>query len=1376
MKRNWQRSPVHGLVALSLLAAAASGPVGGAVQPRPRTGELAFVASAPELHPNLARGLEHGTKFDDAGLSSVNLFNGNLLVAVSLGQAFPVDARLRHQLVLHYNSNVWDFQTAAGSATARPVRLANAGLGFDLSFGRLLAPGSDGNGSTHWLYNGPDGSPHLFYSDLHHDTPDSGDTGDATQYSRDGSYLRLRHVGAAEKRVESPDGTWKVFSPAAGAWRLSRIASPSGLGVDVTYPVDGSWTLTDSHGRVQTVSFMADPSGQYPRLVSRVEVGAAGGARAAYVFTYTTAAVSRSCADSRGGTETVPLLASITDPAGQVQTFEYATTDCVNGGRLRRLKLLEGGFLEWAYGEYQFPPFACDGGTPAYFRVVPGVTSRKMVNPDGSVAGTWTYAVQTDAAAAPSCGLAGRRTVVITPLGDKTVHHFAMGTDAPGSGSPGLYALPFAPGQPDASGQLFLAEQIFHCPSGGDCDLVRTKWAQWQQDRSCAAVSGDCFDTNRRLSRTRVVYEDDEPLAGVPRFRDMVWSNYDGLGHYRTETQTSNFGQADSLVTTRSTNPDAGIYTPAGLGRGTVFSVPALGAPWFLDDSAYVERTDEDGARTRTDQCFAADGRLLRSRQRVTAALRSTHDVVTTHAWSGGQEVETSLYGGDLQPLGLDADLCLLPLPTGRFAIQREYQHGVLARQLHLDESGAPLPFYTVDRDIDLDTGKPVAERDVSGLATAYEYDLLGRTVWEKPEEGAWTQSVYSPPNGGSAWNSGPGSILYRRPNGGGTPLQTTTMLQDVFGRRTGEWFSMPGGVISGRRTQYNALGWKTAESTAYQPGNPGTLVWTTYLDFDAFGRARTVRPPEGAAHDTVVSYLGDREVRRLRKAGKAYVPSTTTCVEDTLTAITRYDGLGRVWVERQEQPQPLQGRTAEVELVYDLSGMPSLRIQRDTVGATQETRRAEYTYDGRGFALTSTTRTASGRIASSFVYSDYDARGLFHHQEISGDLYPTAVETSHSYDAAGHPLVVADAANPSKLWKEFFYGEENGSDPSPDHRLGRLVRAVRHNYFESAHHTVTDSYVYAGLGGRVSEKTTDVHTVSSSSMELRMDKSYRLSTVWDQLGNVSQVGYPVCVSCSAGEPTAALQLTYGSSQGFVTSITGTRGSAAESWLSDVDWHLAGNAAEVTHANGVRDVYAADLYRQARPSSVTVYGPSADVRFASGPIVYDGIGRQCGIGPRGLVFSPPALAEDEDTPTACTYVHEIDPFAQWNGRVTDSSCRGNFLESYSLYDAVDRRVAFLDRKGLKKITVNGAPFWVPDADQFVRTWFVYGLTGQLLTKVDDNFSLGWRSSLDYVHGLGAVQGKANRTAAAPGFVTIYHQHPLEVRSTRPNGWAWPSEP
>jgi hypothetical protein len=128
--------------------------------------------------------------------------------------SYPVGGGLSYRLPLVYNSNVWDFQSRQASdgtdlVQVFPARRSNAGMGWLLSLGRLDAPSAVGNNSGRWVYSGPDGAAHHFYSKLHEgDAEDSGDTVavQRVRYTRDATYLRLIDQGAAGKDVEFPNG------------------------------------------------------------------------------------------------------------------------------------------------------------------------------------------------------------------------------------------------------------------------------------------------------------------------------------------------------------------------------------------------------------------------------------------------------------------------------------------------------------------------------------------------------------------------------------------------------------------------------------------------------------------------------------------------------------------------------------------------------------------------------------------------------------------------------------------------------------------------------------------------------------------------------------------------------------------------------------------------------------------------------------------------------------------------------------------------------------------------------------------------------------------------------------------------------------------
>ena len=103
------------------------------------------------------------------------------------------------QLLLTYNSSVWDYKYEYGSdfpgdpehlkRHAYPERYSNAGLGWILSMGALMPALSDlagGDPPGRWLYRAPDGSTHDFGF--------SYDPVVAT--TADGSFLRLKRFPA----------------------------------------------------------------------------------------------------------------------------------------------------------------------------------------------------------------------------------------------------------------------------------------------------------------------------------------------------------------------------------------------------------------------------------------------------------------------------------------------------------------------------------------------------------------------------------------------------------------------------------------------------------------------------------------------------------------------------------------------------------------------------------------------------------------------------------------------------------------------------------------------------------------------------------------------------------------------------------------------------------------------------------------------------------------------------------------------------------------------------------------------------------------------------------------------------------------------------
>ena len=145
---------------------------------------LMFIAAPAlaQLHPVLERGFAPDKIYRVGDVDSVNPFNGNLIVSLPLGPTYPVGGDLKYGLTLTYNSMLWDYYMAPDDThplcdskgpeapidppgendcvnlVAEPTPLTNAGLGWRLSLGDLLAQGQPGNTVPTWLYVAPDGS------------------------------------------------------------------------------------------------------------------------------------------------------------------------------------------------------------------------------------------------------------------------------------------------------------------------------------------------------------------------------------------------------------------------------------------------------------------------------------------------------------------------------------------------------------------------------------------------------------------------------------------------------------------------------------------------------------------------------------------------------------------------------------------------------------------------------------------------------------------------------------------------------------------------------------------------------------------------------------------------------------------------------------------------------------------------------------------------------------------------------------------------------------------------------------------------------------------------------------------------------------------
>jgi RHS repeat-associated protein len=1111
-------------------------------------------------HPNIARGFNGG--FGGGDLDSVNPFNGNLVIRIPIGQTYKVNGHLSYQLSLIYNNNVWDHQQHNDGTTtytqAIPNRTANAGLGWTVSLGRLNPPISNDVDTNRTVYMSPDGALHAFYPTLH-----EGETGvSSIGYTRDGTYLRYNSIS---NTVEFPDGTIHTFNATGFP---TQIRDRFNNQINIDYSTANLWSISDGF-RTQRVWFRAGS----PQLVDRIELSAfGGGAPATWTLHYSSddslSFTVAGCGNNDPSTAmtAVPLLTQVLLPDGSTYKMAFADYGTqvlppCQVGMLKGMTLPTLGKVEWDYIQYSFP----NTSSPRAFRQSStGVGARRLKDAAGGVIGQWTYstAMTPDASFPQPQELVN---TVVTPLGDKAVNYFSVSTTLTASGWSILdYGLPFSRYVTDGGSLTrYLSGRIYDYDSGtGSYQLKRSSFVAYDRDDNIVnSVVEEDTRKNQRVLSTRTNYDDQGALLDA-----VVYSSFDGLGHYRQADLFGNFGAGDNRTTNVNYNPGQtypGAFTP-----------PAVSAPWVL--GTYSDSTaTEGGVSAKSEYCFDTTiGFLLRSRSLTSGTTRSPNDVVMRYTASNGNVGVEESFGGDGAGLDTTATLCNLVLPANQYQTNYTYQYGSLA----VAQMSPGIPFRSVDRDIDASTGLTTTSRDESGLATTYLYDALARATAVRPAQDSWTSIVYTPASSSSSLAQ---TYVARQGNGGSGILAESKTLFDSLGRVQQEQERMPDGTWSSRTSTYNAMGWKTFASEM------GSANGITYLNYDPFGRPATIRPADGSAHDVTLSYAGTHTVTRTVKVATSYNPATGTASETSAPTIETYDRQGRL-------VQVTEPNGVNTNYEYDI-GSRLKRVCQEASGSTCGQERL-FTYDNRGF-LTSEKHPEKGAAGNGFVtYTNYDSRGH------AGRMVDGPNDLLYSYDRAERLFQIQENANSqhsARVLKSFTFGPNNAG---ADLRLGKVQKAQRYNYVLGSTVTalITETYTYAGRQGRPSQRDTQLSVNGGT------NESFTQSFGWDDLGHAQTINYPTCTF--TGCTSAARGLTNLYTNGWLTGISGYTGTAPGQTAGiGITYYSNGLIKDVAHSNGIVDTQGNDPNGFVRPASITSTLGGTTL-WSTGTYRYDGAG------------------------------------------------------------------------------------------------------------------------------------------------------------------------
>ena len=1201
---------------------------------RARTLRLLFTLLAatalPALaqeHPNFARGFGVQASFDRSQLDSINKFNGNLNIRIPLGFDYPVNASLSYGLNLYYSGNNWRYTTTThdewGNELPEPHIDAhtsddwNAGFGWLVSLGRISIP----PGFDDIAYQSPDGHWHKLYSSLHDsDWPrDAGDTsGRHWMYTRDGSYLRVKMFPNENIEVHFPDGAVHLFY---GNGLIYQLKDRHGNKVDIQtinpwtghephpnteWPNSNTLRLRDDHGRTQYIHMRPNSFPPYEmagpmEIVGSVEVAGPHGTRAFYRMNYTRKTLSHPCTSNPSEPiyTFVPALTSVELPDGtKFEMPDYDTGDggytCSNpnlggfAGTLQSMKLPTLGKIEWVYREYQFPG---NDEQDAYHSFhAGGVGTRRLRNADGTINSIRTYSTAT--ARAPGSEWPAPPSHVVntittyepngTTILTREKAYFSTDTyETTGGDTQGWYGLPISrvpraaatnvAANPDGSSPgRFLSTETFDAAG----TLLRSTYARYEGD-------GDLLlggEWNQRMASERTIFHDDTGCVGGTCTKMTDYQSYDGLGHYRYAVTTGNYRTAADTRTTYTAynsgngTHDSGTYP----GMNNFHPVPVTSA-WVIH--LYPEQTVTEGSATAKMQfCWDVNTGFLLRKRILSGSAPGANDLLAVYTPDvKGNLLREERFGGDVQALDTAAALCSMPLPANQFRIDHTYQYGQLKTSQHYDAAGAPLSFKSADRDIDLSSGFVITSRDTAGLATAYEYDTQGRPTWTKHAQGEWTQTTYvaaTPTVSAYSWTR-------RWNNGGTTVLAQEARGIDGFGRHSNEARLLPNGTWTLKRTTYNGAGWVATVSEA----QPDPVTSFTSYTYDAFGRLRTLTPPDGAAHQVTVAYTGNRVQTTSSKAGTSRDASGNV-IESNAVKTETYDAHGRLW--KVTEQSGAGGANVTTTYDHDVHG----KLKQAVTAAAEGTQTRTFTRDGRGL-LVSELLPEKGTLTT---FDNYDGLGNLGRRS---NAAPGVFDLLYSYDRAGRETAVQSSRSGTvRLQKELAFGTANGTvDGVTDFRNGKLVTARRHNWRGGADYQITETFHYGGKQGTLSRRTTATS----------MGQSFTQTFTTNDRGNRATTGYPSCNHGCPGEP--ARTVSFGYTHGYLTSVP--------SYATSITYQSNGMVGAVAHANGVtwNQTSAANAMR--RPASISTTGATnggSAADWNSGAYAYDGQGNIVRIG------------------------------------------------------------------------------------------------------------------------------------------------------------------
>ncbi|HEX8151947.1 MAG TPA: hypothetical protein VF698_02425, partial [Thermoanaerobaculia bacterium] len=817
-------------------------------------------------------GFSPGRAYHTEDIDSVNMFNGNLTVAIPLGPSYQVGSSLSYQFHLTYNSASYEYDTYPcqsnpdGCSVEYPNRSSNAGIGWRVSLGQLFPPSDSSYGTLArprtYIYESPSGGQYKFVYTGNDDKPvlfGVAEDDPAAKVS-----LRMTRLNPNTREIEFPNGEVHTFTHETDrvgesfnpVWRLAQIRDRKVAAVNyvnITYePETGRenlWRIRDSVGREHGINFAywsAMKSGwTQGQQITSMQLAGFGTPFRFDLRSAQTMPASASCPDPKD----IPVLKSVTQPDGSQYTINDTDRCHFN---ISGYTLPTGATVTFGYQAYLVGgPNLCHYGNSAW----PGVSSR-TVN-DGGTVKVWRYIRtrgpevlldwSTNLISDP-CGVGDEtfhpsgpsywaRTSVIAPPDaagryTRTDYYFDMypneiparpfnllpGVDYSGNGF--SYGRPGTSGMPPpeaAKGPLTGLDPYNQPPDIAALDGPRRLTSQTYA--GCTA-DGDC--TNGQLVRSlyeafglplpssqKTILHDETSCGSAACYMLLTREEYDGLQQYRSVKEESNLPGAKTI--TNFTNYP--VWSPADR---------ADTSRWYTSNLFTEKWTEMDGVKARQLFWFDDQSGFLKRHRALAGANPGPTDVVTVYSDTNakGFPTEVLTYGGEAAGQALDTaqPLATMPLPgKPNFKVVNTYTPGIPF--IDTPASEAPLvavgisPFVATSKYIDPDTGAAIGFLHVDRTIDP----ILGVVTSVRDTAGVQTSYGYNAATGRLDTITTPGSVTsltYVNATGVGAGARPSVASRTASGSTTlGEqryYYDKSGRLLQTRQRMPNA---STAEA-----------------------------------------------------------------------------------------------------------------------------------------------------------------------------------------------------------------------------------------------------------------------------------------------------------------------------------------------------------------------------------------------------------------------------------------------------------------------------------------------------------------------------------------------------------------------------------